>query len=378
MACQFRFAVVMNPALRHIHRMLLAGFQLIRRTGVLALAVFALSGCVIVREEGRPPSGPLAPVPQPPTSPVPPVAKPLPPHPVPAPAPPPPAPAATAPDVILAVQTRLDSQNFSTGGIDGRWGSKSQKALAAWQRKNKQPETGQLDDAVVAALGNTNHLMTTYTVTAADHAALTPYPTSWLERSQQERLDYASIEEMLAEKFHLYRATLRKLNPGIDWPNPPAGTVVAAPHAKSKPLPALAKIEIRLGEKTLRAYDTNGLLAAHFPCSIAADKAKRPEGETLRVVVWAKLPDYTFDPDLFAEDPAAAAIGRKLRIPPGPNNPVGVAWIGLDRPGYGIHGTPSPEDISHTESHGCFRLTNWDALKLVQAVRAGLPVVVLP
>ena len=96
------------------------------------------------------------------------------------------------------------------------------------------------------------------------------------------------------------------------------------------------------------------------------------------MAVWAENPDYTFDPDLFAEDPEAVAIGKKLRIPPGPNNPVGLAWIGLDRPGYGIHGTPAPEDISTTESHGCLRLTNWDALKLVHAVRQDLPVVVLP
>jgi lipoprotein-anchoring transpeptidase ErfK/SrfK len=147
---------------------------------------------------------------------------------------------------------------------------------------------------------------------------------------------------------------------------------------KSKDLPPLSRIEIRLEQKTLRAYDADGRLAAQFPCSIAADKTKRPVGETLRVVVWASHPEYTFDPELFAEDPAAVAIGKKLRIPPGPNNPVGLAWIGLDRPGYGIHGTPSPEDISKTESHGCFRMTNWDALKLVHAVRADLPVVVLP
>ena len=100
--------------------------------------------------------------------------------------------------------------------------------------------------------------------------------------------------------------------------------------------------------------------------------------ETLRVVVWAENPEYTFDPELFAEDSEAVAIGKKLRIPPGPNNPVGLAWIGLDRPGYGIHGSPAPEDISKTESHGCFRLTNWDAAKLVRAMRQDLPVVVLP
>ena len=336
--------------------------------------LLGLAGCVHVPVEPRPvPVPPTVPQRPPAPRPAPPVAQPLPP-PVVA----PPAAPAMANDVVFAIQVRLDRAHFSTGGSDGRWGAKSEKALAAWQKKHKQPATGQIDAAVVAALGDVDGVMTTAVVTAADHAALTPHPSSWLERARLERMGHATIEEMLAEKFHVYRAALRRLNPDAAWPDPPAGTKIVVPLVASKPLPPLSKIEIRLEQRTLRAYGTNGQLVAHFPCSIAADKAKRPAGETLRVVVWAENPDYTFDPELFAEDPAAAAIGKRLRIPPGPNNPVGLAWIGLDRPGYGIHGSPAPEDISKTESHGCFRLTNWDALKLVRAVRKDLPVVVLP
>ena len=339
-----------------------------------------LAGCVHVSTD------PWTPLPAPPVRPAPP--RPSPPPPAPRPLPPGPVtrePVAPAPSafamsqtVLLAIQTRLDADNFSPGGLDGRWGTKSENALAAWQKKYGHPITGQVDDTALAALGQTNGLFTTYIITTANHAALTPYPASWLERSRQERLGYSSIEEMVAEQFHLYRATLRQLNPQVAWPNPPAGTIVTVPATATKPLPRLSKIEIRIAQKTLRAYDTNGLLVAHFPCSIAADKTKRPVNQTLRVVVWAENPEYTFDPALFAADPAAAGIGKKLRIPPGPNNPVGLAWIGLDRPGYGIHGSPAPEDISKTESHGCFRLTNWDAGKLVRAVRDNLPVIVLP
>jgi lipoprotein-anchoring transpeptidase ErfK/SrfK len=335
-------------------------------------ALVLVSGCVHVPTEPpaprppapRPPhpSGPLPPVVQPP-------APPAPPHPA-----APPAPV----DVLFAIQTRLDRDHCSPGGIDGRWGPKSEKALAAWQQKHHRPATGQIDGSIIAALGSTNDTLATYAITAADHASLTPHPSSWLERSRMDRMGHVSIEELVAEKFHLYQAALRRLNPAAAWPNPPAGTVVNVPDVKSKRLPPLSKIEIRLGQKTLRAYDANGKLVAHFPCSIAADKNKRPEGETLRVVVWAENPDYTYDPDLFAADPESAAIGKRLRIPPGPNNPVGVAWIGLDRPGYGIHGTPAPEEISLTESHGCFRLANWDAKKLVHAVHKGLPVDILP
>lgn len=361
-----RFAVALGFGLGHIARMRI---KVRPRCFVSAVVLlFGLAGCVHVPVEPRPLPPPV-PAPRPP----PPVAKPLPPPAVaPAGAP------AVAVEVAFAIQTRLDRENFSTGGIDGRWGAKSEKALAAWQRKHKKPVTGKIDDAIVAALGKTNGVLTTAVVAAADHAARRPHPASWVERSRLDRLGYATIEEMLAEKFHVYRATLRRLNPEVDWPNPAVGTKIAVPDVSAKPLPPLSKIEIRLEARTLRAYGTNGQLVAHFPCSIAADKAKRPAGETLRVVVWAENPEYTFDPELFAEDPEAAAIGKRLRIPPGPNNPVGLAWIGLDRPGYGIHGSPAPEDISKTESHGCFRLTNWDALKLVRAVRKDLPVVVLP
>ena len=320
-----------------------------------------------------------APRPVPSPAPRPPAPRPQPPGPVTQPPPAPPQPTITIPQMaLLAIQMRLDAENFSPGGLDGRLVTMSENALAAWQKKHGHPITGRVDDTALAALGQTNGLFTTYVITAADHAALTPYPSSWLERSRQERMGYSSIEEMVAEKFHLYRATLRQLNPQAAWPNPPAGSAVTVPAVTAKPLPRLAKLEIRIAQKTLRAYGTNGLLGAHFPCSIAADKAKRPINETLRVVVWAENPEYTFDPALFAEDPAAAAIGKKLRIPPGPNNPVGLAWIGLDRPGYGVHGSPAPEDISKTEPPGCFRLTNWDALKLVHAVRDHLPVIVLP
>lgn len=360
-----RFSIVFAPLFRHTFSMQRMRSHLL--TGLIAGYVFLIwmtAGCVRVS---------VAPAPASPRS------RPLPPHPKPPHRAPP---VATVPrasiDVLFAVQTRLDRHHFSTGGIDGRWGPKSEKALAAWQHMKHQSGTGQLDDAVIASLGDTNGILTTYTVTAADHASLTPHPSSWLERSKMERMGHVTIEELVAEKFHLYRAALRRLNPNIPWPDPPAGVMLTVPDVRSRALPRLSRLEIRLGEKTLRAYDEEGNLAAQFPCSIASSKAKRPEGETLHVVVWAENPDYTFDPELFSDSPEAATIGKRLIIPPGPNNPVGVAWIGLDRPGYGIHGTPSPEAISHTESHGCFRLTNWDAFKLVRAVRTDLPVAVLP
>jgi len=146
---------------------------------------------------------------------------------------------------------------------------------------------------------------------------------------------------------------------------------------RSVPSEKAAFVRIRLAERSLQAFGSQSNLLAHFPCSIARMVEKRPLGE-LRVVVVISNPNYTFDPELFPESPEARSLSNKLVIPPGPNNPVGVAWIGLDRPGYGIHGTPSPEQVGRTESHGCFRLANWNAALLVELAWVGMPVYVEP
>jgi len=130
-----------------------------------------------------------------------------------------------------------------------------------------------------------------------------------------------------------------------------------------------------LAEKILERFDANTNLLAHFPCSIAHSVSKRPVGG-LRVAILAPDPNYTFDPEIFPESAEARQLKTKLVLPPGPNNPVGVAWIGLDRPRYGIHGTPNPEQVGRTESHGCFRLANWNAEFLLKLVTVGTPVIV--
>ena len=138
-----------------------------------------------------------------------------------------------------------------------------------------------------------------------------------------------------------------------------------------------AFILISLAQRHLEAFDANTNLLAHFPCSIAAKFEKRPVGE-LHVTAIAPNPDYTFNPEVFPESEEARQLKTKLIIPPGPNNPVGTAWISLDRPGYGMHGTPNPEQVGRTESHGCFRLANWNAEYLIKLVWVGMPVTVAP
>jgi len=257
-------------------------------------------------------------------------------------------------------------------------GSQTRAALATFQHFENLPVTRMLDTNTIMALKLDGPLLTDYVVTSNDLARLQPLGKTWIAKSEQSALDYETVLELVAEKAHSYQSLVEKLNPEIDWNKVPVGTIVKIPHiAYPKPSDKAAYVVIHLSDRYLEAFGTDSNLLAHFPCSIAAKFEKRPVGE-LHVSVIAPNPNYTFDPEIFAESPEARAIGHKLVLKPGPNNPVGVAWIGLDKPGYGMHGTPSPEQIGRTESHGCFRLTNWDAEYLVKLVWVGMPVEVVP
>jgi lipoprotein-anchoring transpeptidase ErfK/SrfK len=215
-------------------------------------------------------------------------------------------------------------------------------------------------------------------VAANDLARLQPLGANWVSKAQQTRLDYESILELVSEKACCHPALIQRLNPSVNWANPTAGTVLRVPHVERvKPRTASAFVRVRLSEKTLKAFDANTNLLAHFPCSIAKQVEKRPAGE-LRVAVIAENPDYTFNPENFPESLEARQIKTKMILSPGPNNPVGTVWIGLDKPGYGIHGTPKPEEVGRTESHGCFRLANWNAEHLLRLVTVGTPIWVEP
>ncbi|TAN37184.1 MAG: murein L,D-transpeptidase [Verrucomicrobia bacterium] len=276
---------------------------------------------------------------------------------------------------IIALQTLLDRRNFSCNCADGRVGFRTHAALRAFQAAHDLPVTGDPDVATVVALDDLGSAFTTYTVTDDDHAQLTQNPTTWLAKSQVARLGYPTILEAIAERGHAAQQAIRDLNPQVNtWPDPPAGTTLTIPDVdKNEKLPRAARIRISIGGKLIRVFDGADKLVAQFPCSIARDPQKREPCE-ISVAVVAPNPNYTFDPALFSEDPESASIPTKLIIPPGPRNPVGVAWVGLSKSGYGMHGTPKPEDIGKTESHGCFRLSNWNALKLLHMVEIGTPV----
>jgi len=235
-----------------------------------------------------------------------------------------------------------------------------------------------LDDATRAQMLLNQPPLGTHVVSADELQGLQPVPETWLGKSQAARMAYATVLELVAEKAWSYQSFIRKLNPNLDWTAVTAGTPIRVPNVRLPRFTGKAsQVRIYLAERLLQAFDAEERLMVHFPCSIGASVDKRPVGE-LHVVVVAHDPEYTFDPEVFPESEEGRMLGRRLRIPPGPNNPVGEAWIGLNLPGYGIHGTPDPEKVGRTESHGCFRLANWNAQVLIRLVWEGMPVIIKP
>lgn len=287
------------------------------------------------------------------------------------------------------IQTLMARANFSPGLIDGKPGRKTKIALEQYQRAHGLDVTGTLDDGTLAALAETDSLAKSkswtraYAITDADVALVTgPIPEDWNERAALERSGYADMEELLAERGWCAVELVRALNPDVEVNSLKAGDEVVLPDVRVKALPKLARVVINLTEKLVIGYGepneakpegdsvsaaTPGPALFVTHCSIARMAEKRPVGE-LHVKVIATDPEYTFNP---ADWPEVDNVSSKLRIAPGPRNPVGVAWIGLDKPGYGMHGTVRPQDIGKTGSHGCFRLANWDAARLARAVKVG-------
>lgn len=278
--------------------------------------------------------------------------------------------AAQAP--AYAYQAALDRAGFSPGLIDDKPGRKTELAIRAFQTYRGLKLSGVPDPATLAALGVAQAPTTVeYTITERDRREVSgPIPEDWNRRAALSRLGYETLTELLAEQGHCSEALVQTLNPGRDLDRAGVGTVVRLPNVRTPPDAAIERLELDLGEKLIWLIDAQGRRAGLLHCSIARLPEKLPRGETTVSSV-AFEPNYTFKPEMW---PEVRNVDRVLTIPPGPRNPVGLCWIGLDRPGYGIHGTPKPELIGKTGSHGCFRLTNWDAVRLGKRVRIGMGV----
>ena len=285
----------------------------------------------------------------------------------------------------LAVQICLDQAGFSCNTIDGNWGRKSQRALAAYCQSRGIALPATPEDAYDTLFAERDNLMRIVEVTQADLDSLTPMPATPEEKSRLPKMNYGSIREMFAERGHLSPRALERLNPGVDWAHIPAGLKLVIPDfpsmsenlsvwKRNKKHPQAALVKVSLSNFEISAFDANGRQMAFFPCSISRDKAKRPPAGELKVVTAVENPNYTYTPDFVPKGKKVS----KLIFPDGPRCPVGIAWLGLNLPTYGIHGTPKPESIGSAESHGCFRLANWNAARLFALCKPGTKVVIEP
>jgi len=267
----------------------------------------------------------------------------------------------------LSWQIALEREGFSPGIIDGKSGPKLALAKAEFAKRYELT-----DPAMRQALSMTDgEPVQIYTVGAQDVAQVVgTIPTDWNLKAKMQFLGYASVADSVAERFHCTRGLLDRLNPGANMTILKDGDPLNVPAIEKAKSIRGSRLQIHLGQKVIRVLDGEGKVAALFHCSIAKDEAKRPSG-TARVVSVTSNPAYSFDPAMW---PEVNNVTQKLLIPPGPRNPVGVCWIALSLSGYGIHGTPTPEMIGKTGSHGCFRLTNWDAARLGGMVEAGMGV----
>jgi lipoprotein-anchoring transpeptidase ErfK/SrfK len=297
-------------------------------------------------------------------------------------------PKGAADPAVLKAQILLDRLRFSPGSIDGKTGENFVKALDAYARANGSAAEGRLNSDIWGKLVATydGPVLVTYTITKSDLEGpfLKNLPKDFEEMAELDELGYTSPEEELSERFHMTPALLKSLNPGSDFDR--AGETITVAAVRPEPerdaisnrnavrakggKAEVVRIEVDKSAHALSAFNAENKLVAFYPASIGSDEKPAPSGR-FEIRAIARDPTYTYNPDYKFKGVKAK---EKLDIAAGPNNPVGVVWLALTAESYGIHGTPEPDRVGKTYSHGCIRLTNWDVKDLASLVGRGTAV----
>ncbi len=275
---------------------------------------------------------------------------------------------------VLELQILLDRAGFSPGEIDAHRGLNTTRALAAFAKAHRLKAADEFGARRELAGDNTPAIVT-YTVTSDDVAGpfAAEIPSDLMAQAQLPALSYTSATEALAERFHVAPSVLEALNPGVALAE---GVEIQVPNVKVLDERATAeghaaRVVVSRRESSATAYDGSGRVIFYAPVTSGSQHDPLPIGHWT-VTGIDRHPSFNYDPNLFWD---ADATQAKAKIPPGPNNPVGIVWIDISKPHYGLHGTPEPSMIGHSMSHGCVRLTNWDAWRLAGLVARGTPVI---